>query len=155
MQQHGQRDDPQFFHSGANGGEVHHTEANGSNVAHAQTEKHVELLPEALGQCLEDQTGGQGDGTHQQILPAAEVIGVRGAVGADAHAQQGEADGGHHAGGDNGGHKPPPVFDSQAQNTLNTAAYNDGADHQSVVPGSDHHHGGDKGETDAHHHRQA
>ena len=155
MQQHGQGDDAQLLHGGADGGEVHHAEADGGDVAHHQAEEDIELLPEALGQGLEYQTGHQCDGAHRQVLPAAEVIDIGGTVGVDAHAQQGEADGCHHAGGDDGGHEPPPVFDGQTQHAFDTAADDDGADHHAVVPGRHHHHGGDEGEADAHDYRQA
>ena len=140
VQQLREGDNAQLRDGAADLREIYHAETDGGNIADDQTGQNIELLPEALGQRLIDQAGHQGDGADQQVLPAAEVIGIGRAIGVDADRQQREADGRYDAGRDDRGHKAAPIFDCQAQNALDTAADDDTADHNAVIlRGIDHH----------------
>ena len=138
-------------------GEVDHAQRDGDQVAHDEAKEDGELL-HALGrEDLEAQARDQGDSAEQQVVPSAKVLRAAAAAKArGANAQQREADSRDDASRDDGGDELDPVLGQQAQDALEAATDDDGAERVAVAHGrADGTHRRDEGEAHAHDDGQA
>lgn len=136
-------------------GKVHHAEAHGHHIAHDHAQQDIQLLGHALEGGMENQRRRQGDGRHQQVLPGAQGILGGGAEGGNAHVENAQADGHHHARGQDGRDDFAPILGRQAQNAFKDTAHNDGPHHNAVILGGGGHAGGQERKAQAHDNGQA